>query len=315
MTEKVYVLCATDENYAPYCGVMLTSVFENTPNAEAFVFLSNSLSKQNQKKYQQLEKQYNTSIHFIVVDKSHFAQMPMGLGIWTNEAYYRFAAPELLPKEIQKVIYLDCDIIVDYDLHELWATTINDNSALVVLDIAIYNKSLLKHLDPSYQTEYFNSGMMVINLKYWREHNIQHQLFESAINNADINVYVDQDVLNMVLKDTKNTLPLEYNFMPSVFCYNFYNTFPKEIKDYVLTHQPKIIHYTSHLPRPWHSQSYGLPFRTLWWKYAKKSPWKHMRETYPNVKRINWWIKRHFFMPLGLYLQNQKIVPIARNIK
>ena len=316
MAEKVYVLCATDENYAPYCGVMLTSVFENTPNAEAFVFISNSLSELNKKRYQQLEEQYDTSIHFIVVDKSHFRGMPIGLGAWTIESYYRFAAPELLPKEIEKVIYLDCDIIVNCDLHELWEIPINNNSALVALDMAIYNKSvLLKHLDPHYHTEYFNSGMMIINLKYWREHNIQKQLLEKAKETVDTNVYVDQDVLNMVLSKTKKLVSLEYNFMPALYSFAYYNTFPKDIKKQVLHIQPKIIHYTNSLVRPWFAPSYGLPFRSLWWQYLKKSPWKHLREKYPKSKRLNWWIKRNFFAPFGFFVNNNTIISQVRNIK
>lgn len=313
MKEKINVLCATDNNFAPYCGVMLTSVFENTPNADAFVFISDCISEDNKRKFHQMESKYGSIINFVEVDRSIFNQLPMGFGSWPVETYYRFAAQNLLPNDIQKVIYLDCDMIVNCDLHELWDIPIDDHSILVVPDIN-YDSNLYKRLGYPSKKGYFNAGMMVINLKYWRDHDIQQQLFEFVLNNKDLVLYPDQDGLNVVLKDTKKTLPMKYNFMPASYSLRYYGTFPEEVKEKVLNINPKIIHYTSGLPRPWQAQSYGMPFRSLWWKYAKKSPWKHRRETYSQHKRINWWIKRHFFMPLGFYIQNRNIIPQARNI-
>lgn len=308
MTENIHILCATDNKFAPFCGVMLTSVFENTSDADAYVIVSESISDDNREKFHLLESKYGVTIRFIDVDRNIFSQMPIGEERWPSEAYFRFVAPDLLPEEIRKVIYFDCDIIVQCNLHELWDIPMDNNSVLVVPDIAVYNKKLLGHLDGFYSTEYFNSGMMVINLDYWRKYNIRQQLFDAVLNNYEKVAYPDQDGLNLILRDTKRTLPMAYNFMPSALLWDFFSAFPAEIKNYVMTVKPLIIHFSGHLPRPWHAQSYGLPFRSVWWEYVKKSPWKHMKETYPKRKRINWWIKRHFFMPLGFYSQNHNFV-------
>lgn len=309
MAEKVYVLCATDENYAPYCGVMLTSVFENTPNAEAFILVSNQLSSKQTQKFSQLELEYNTKITFIQLDEANFSQLSVGLGNWSVEAYYRLAAPQILPN-LDKIIYLDCDVVVCCDLRELWDIPIYNNSALVALDPLTYEKSTFERLKYPFEKGYFNSGVMVINLEYWRKNDVQQQSICYLKENAANILYIDQDALNYVLQDSKKNIPFVYNFIPFSFCDYIYSILPDDIKKELECIEPKIIHYAGgyRIARPWSCCSYRTPFRNKWYSYKNKSPWKDLREKYPQQKKLKWWIKRWFLMPLGFYL-NQNVLP------
>ena len=64
-----------------------------------------------------------------------------------------------------------------------------------------------------YETRYgyFNSGVLLLNLTYWRENNLENELLEYAYNNIGLLQYHDQDILNAVLKDRKKQMSIAYN--------------------------------------------------------------------------------------------------------
>ena len=71
---SIAFVCATDDNYAPYCGVMLTSVFENNKDRmiSAFILVDKPLQEKQQKKFKDLSDKYGAKIEFVMVDKSFF---------------------------------------------------------------------------------------------------------------------------------------------------------------------------------------------------------------------------------------------------
>ena len=117
---RIAIVCATDDNYAPYCGIMLTSVLENNRDREvsAYILIDKPLLEIHQKRFKQLSDKYSSGIEFVMVDKSFFEKFPIkgeakNVKHWSIVTYYRLYAEELLPKSVDKVLYLDCDIIVN----------------------------------------------------------------------------------------------------------------------------------------------------------------------------------------------------------
>ena len=120
---SINVICATDNDFAPYCGVMLTSLFENNRKSKlsVFVLVDESFSSRNQRKYLQLGTKYRQALHIVKVDSKQTADFPINQSFYhiSQPTYYRILAARLLPSEVSKVLYLDCDIIVAGSLEPL----------------------------------------------------------------------------------------------------------------------------------------------------------------------------------------------------
>jgi len=109
----------------------------------------------------------------------------------STAALYKFSIAELFP-EIDKMLYLDGDVLIQKDLKELYKTNIENVYAAVVKDYkpTIYKPSQMEKLGVNH-TAYFNSGVMLLNLKKLREDNLKNKLLQYRLNG--INYFMDQD--------------------------------------------------------------------------------------------------------------------------
>lgn len=217
--------------------------------------------------------------------------------------YYRLFASELLPKDIDRVLYLDCDIIVDGDVSNMYFSDLDGFSALVCTDIMSVQSGSPKRLGYDERHGYFNSGMMLINISYWREHDILRRSIKFIKENSERLIYYDQDVLNYVLHDSKKFIGIEYNFVSPYIMKSVFNDLDQEIHQKVLTCSPKIIHYT--YMKPWTIFAYKFPLTRVWEKYCKVSLWSlPLFKELPKDKPFNYFIKRYFLWPFGIKYQD-----------
>ena len=212
--QTINILCATDKNFVPYCGIMLTSLFENNKDEHIVVYLlvDDTVKEPEKSKYLLLAEQYKQSIQIIQVDASTFEKYPVYNKQWTNSIYYRLLAAELLPDSVDKIIYLDADIIVTRSIREMWEIDIKKYALGVVQDIWAPNQQVYDRLGLENDKNYFNSGSMLLNLKYWREHDLSIKYMTYIKDNFEKLWFNDQDTLNGVLFDQKLMLPVTYNF-------------------------------------------------------------------------------------------------------
>ncbi len=294
--ETINILCATDDNYVPYCGIMLTSVFENNKDVDVHVYIiiDKPLADVNIKKFYKLEKQYNAAISFLTIDKKLFDEWPLpDNSHFTKAVYYRLAAAELLPKDVSKILYLDCDIVVNASLADLYNIDITNSSAAVVDDMCSGLDSNFTRLNYASELCYFNSGVLLINLDYWREYGIFSQFKKYVRNHKEHILWPDQDVLNAVLVDSKIHVGIEWNYQMGFLKQSYFDTLPTRLQDEVRSTQPKIIHYNQ--SKPWNVAYYNLPYNDVWHHYKRLSPWKLMCDTYPPHKKINYFIKLGYY--------------------
>ena len=307
MSDTINIFSVTDDNYAPYCGVMLTSVFENNKNysLKVFIFISKPLTKRNQNKFHKLEIRYGNSIEFITVDDYSIRKLSIS-NIWSIATFYKVFAGDLLPDSIHKVLYLDGDIIVTGDLAELWDIDITGQAMAVVQDYCISCERGQYRLQYPIEAGYFNGGMMLINLDYWRLNNVGRRCLTYIENNYDKLIYCDQDVLNAVLWNEKRFIPLTYNYLISYLGdYHYYRQsldIQKEIIKF--SKSPLIIHYCGPILKPWSVVYYSLPFSEEWKSYKRLSPWSHKLSSPTKNKPINWIIKRYILWPCGIMKPN-----------
>lgn len=310
MSVTIDILCATDDSFAPYCGIMLTSVFANNKNNECrvFIFVGGSLKKKTISRFIKLEQEYGQKISFITVDMSLFDKR---LLIHEDDhvsiaTFYRLLAGELLPKSVSRVLYLDGDIIVTGDLSRLWGIDLTDKA------VAAVNNAVLSQTDPKrlcYPIEagYFNAGVLLLNLDYWREKEVGRKCIDFLKSHHDILMFQDQDVLNAVLWNEKRFIPMTYNFLVYLLKDVYFNKIPLDIQKEILdtSKNPCIIHYASAV-KPWSVVYYNLPYFKEWKFYKKLSLWSNLLPTIPKKKAVNWLIKRYILWPLGFLLPDNQ---------
>ncbi|WP_202799349.1 glycosyltransferase, partial [Treponema sp. JC4] len=103
----------------------------------------------------------------------------------TLGAYLRFFIEKKLPSDVHKVLYFDCDIIVVDSLMELYETDISDFSLAAAFDVECDDICRYNRLDYPFKDGYFNSGVMLINLDYWRKHSISEKALKFVMENPN----------------------------------------------------------------------------------------------------------------------------------
>ena len=307
--ETINILCATDNNFVPYCGIMLTSLFENNKDEHVVVYLlvDDTVKEQDKSRYLFLAEQYRQTIQITKVDASTFEKYPVYNKQWTNSIYYRLLAAELLPSSVDKIIYLDADIIVTRSIREMWVIDIEKYALGVVQDIWAPNQQVYDRLGLENDKNYFNSGSMLLNLKYWREHKLSAKYMQYIKENFEKLWFNDQDTLNGVLFNQKLILPVNYNFQVLFLKKSLFAEMTDEQKKDILdTTNPLIMHYSAST-KPWMIMYYKMPYLELWRKYRDLSMWKDTPNLLPKTKVLNWLIKRYILWPLNIYFKQEYI--------
>lgn len=302
MDSTINILCATDDCFAPYCGIMLTSLFENNKNhsCRVFIIVNKPLAKKNTRRFIKLGNLYGQQISFVTIDDSLFQKFPKLRNSLVT--YYRLVAADLLPESVNKVLYLDGDLIVAGDLSPIWNTDLSDKAIAAVTERASLAEARAEALHYSAELGYFNAGVILMNLDYWRVNGVGQQCLSFLDNHYSILRFHDQDVLNSVLRDKKKMLPIAFNFQTDFLKKDVFKQEYYKIQDAILEafNAPCIIHFSGPL-KPWSIVYYGKPCYRIWQSYKKLSFWSNVPATCPKRKVLKWLIKRFALWPLGFY--------------
>lgn len=123
--------------------------------------------------------------------------MEIEVGRWNISTFFRLFLCTILPDDIDRCIYLDCDTVIRHSLKEFWETDLGDKVVAAVDDCRSDRYKAELNLDSN--STYTNNGVLLIDLKSWREMNVEKEFLDFIIaHNGDI-TYVDQGVLNGVL--------------------------------------------------------------------------------------------------------------------
>lgn len=289
LDEPIVLVCSADENYAMPMTVMLCSVMANLKtNAQLQIaVLDGGIRPSTKQKVLRSLQRPNVPfcLNWIQPDHTLLQNLPLSHR-FTLAAYYRLLIPEALPAHLHKAIYLDCDMIVQGNLAELWQEKVDDQYVLAVQDdyqplvssrggCGLCNYQELG-LNP--QQKYFNSGLLVINLKKWREDAIGTKVLEFSRQNGAYIKNADQDGLNAVFQGRWGQLSERWNQMPSIYAYSSWQESPYEASTFqALRDSPYVIHYTN-APKPWQHQCQH-PAKALFFAYLDQTDWRGWRDT------------------------------------
>lgn len=268
------ILFCCDSNYAMPLTVCITSIFENNKDSSVKVYIFHSnMSQKQEDTLQDLARQYNQSIEALQIDEHYFSDVPTLR--WTKETYYRLLLCELLPDTTDKVLYMDCDIIVNKPLDYLFNIDLQDKYIAALkenVDHIAYRKRLGLHTDGYY----FQAGVILFDLQKVRKVLGYTTALEIIKNLGNRLIAVDQDVLNVLFDEKILGLPQAYNDCEiTIFNKNNWSRL-LNIEDKDRLNKTVIFHYAT--GKPWNNL-YSGSCEQIWYKYLRLSPYKSLYES------------------------------------
>lgn len=274
MESTIHLLMASDEKYSKHLGVTLISALKNTRKPEKFQIsvLDGGITDYTKNCLRKLVEDYGANITFkcLKLENTHNFIVSGHISL---AAYYRIMLPQVYDTSVDKIIYLDCDVIVNHDLEELYNIELNGNVIGAVPEISNYRMSDFGFPDKPY----FNSGVLLINYKEWIGQQITDTVLDFIYKNPDKLVYWDQDALNACLVDKWLPIDIKWNYLRD---YAVMNKNWKNNKKFI----PYIVHYSNNT-KPWHYVSRN-PYDYLYYYYQSISPWKGTKPQGKSLKRV-----------------------------
>lgn len=294
----IYIACAIDDNYTQHLGVMLCSMRKTNPNLQAKIFiLHTGLLRTNQIQLGEFIETLKFEYTFLLVDTKSIKNAPVSNHI-TLSSYLRIFLPLVLPLKLNKVLFIDSDIIINADISDLWSIDVKKFAFAAAADpMQQYRKSIL---GIGLKYTYVNAGVLIVNLEFWRENKITPKLCKFIQCNAEMLTLHDQDTLNAVLSKHILIINNQWNALRQFFMYSEEKL--KIDKEYQLSviSNPKIIHYTTK-KKPWHLEDLH-PLKNKYRENLKYTPWKkysyfyNLLSRYPN--------KTHIYESVSKYIRN-----------
>lgn len=275
------VLYTCDNNYVWLMGISVISMFENNTHIRDLTvyLLGEKISSDNKRLLQKIGETYGREI--LVVDVPQL-DIPEALvsSRWPISAFLRLFSGQLLPENLNRVLYLDCDTIITGDIELLDKVDLQGRVCLGVKDCI--GKQYKKNIGLEDNGIYVNAGVLLLNLEMLRCVRIQEIISRYMEERLRLINYADQDILNGIFNGKIGVLDPKYNVMTIDAVYSheeicwlrkptcFYTE--EELKAAVLA--PVIIHYTTNMRviRPWFANT-NHPFASDFRKYFAMSPW------------------------------------------
>ena len=272
----IHLAMAFDQNYLTPFYALLTSVFSHHRRGQVHIHvIAPYVTPDEKDQLITYVRNANASISFYAIDEA-FVKKFVVINKWTSAVYYRLFFPLLVPQGIERLLYLDSDIIVINNLSELYQTDLENFPLGAVYDIYVKNQPLLNIHE---EGEYFNSGVLLMDISKWREQKISERAINYLTEFSERILYVDQCALNAILYNNWKKLPerfnLIYSFVPEGLS-------KKAIKQFLT--DKVVIHYT--LQRPW-SMLCKNRLDYLYHYYLKLSPVGKNSKRYTDFKWSN----------------------------
>ena len=260
-------------SFAKFAGTAMLSAFENISmsfsSITVHVLHDNTLTNENRSKFSYLAGRYGQTVKFYNVEELRADKIAQMINIFSDadkarfnqSILYKFLIPQILPNDIDKVIYFEPSVIVNLDVNELWRINLGDKMLGVVPALAIGSDIHAQDkivADGFVKKEnYFNSGVMLMNLKLLR---VEEKKILEGLHFANEHQYInllDQTVLNYCFSTQTVKLPAHFN------------SFVRLARSAKETVTNKIYYYTGYSLQ----LDMNEPFNALWMEYFAKTPW------------------------------------------
>lgn len=286
--ERISIVLCSDDAFAQHGAVAMLSVVQSArdPSKIDFYYIDGGLSEISKEKIRKTLADFAGNLYFLEANLSQF-QDAYTSHYYSVATYYRLLLPQILPEEVTRCLYMDCDMVVDGDVEELWNTDLCGAPVGAVLDLGVVlslrritrKEKVLGDLGE----KYFNAGLLLIDLTAWR----RSQYAKQAIDLATSHKYEshDQDALNAVFARNWHQLSFRWNKMPAVWgfhmkllmhCFAYKEAIQARF-------QKGITHYASR-HKPWECREISF-FNQKYYDVLRKTPFSEGFQ--PRPSRIN----------------------------
>ena len=285
------VLFACNNKYAPHLATVIYSLLINNKKFKfKIIILHSNISKKNKDIIFKITKKFSTLVNFIFIDDSIFMKIKINSSYLSIETLFRIIAGEIVSEN--KCLYLDCDLIVDGSIGDIFDINIDKYflAAVEDQDSHIINVAFKKKIGLSKTSKYFNAGVILMNLSMFRKYNIANAVIKLLKDKNNLNN--DQDALNFFCRDKWRKIDAKYNVMikPEMKVLNFF------IQD---IERPLIYHFCG-APKPWDINNKS-PFRQIYWKYRNQTDYRSIIQFELNYSTF----KKYIFL---IFI---KIIPVT----
>ncbi len=283
---NIFISC--DENYAPHLATTIVSIISNcrTPEMLNFIIGDGGLSSLTISRLNMMIKSKGSAVEYVYLDEEKFEGLEVkryGLSI-----YFRLYLDEVISEDITDILCIDCDTVVVSDIMQITKhVNIEDYTIAAVENIG---RSPFKSLGLQ-KGDYFNCGLMLINMNQWRKKNIGKNALSFLRKHPELCLYPEQSSLNKVIRGEWTKLPITWNAQRPA-----YKIIEKRLAE---QHRPKhefvesiqtpnVIHYMGKNSKPWDEHTLH-PLKDVYFFYRAKTPWplntkKTKRNLYKSLK-------------------------------
>jgi lipopolysaccharide biosynthesis glycosyltransferase len=270
MTGKpINILAAIDSNYLKPMIVMLRSLFETNAKESFHIYLMHSKLSDGEIGYiREFIEGRNHDLTLLKIDEELFRDAPIS-SYYTKEVYFRLLAPFILPDDLDRILYLDADIIINQPISDLYAMDL-DGCYLAVAKVAVSIAEWFhrKRLGLPKGSGYFNSGVLLFNLDHIRENISLKDIFDCIDSNKRKLYYPDQDVLNIVYHEKIRFVDKQiYNYNTELFWLDGLTSFGRKDMQW-LQRSVAIIHFLGK-KKPW-DPTYKGALKELYTRYEEQ---------------------------------------------
>lgn len=300
---ELNIVYSCDDKYSRHLMVSLCSLYDHNRdfrNINVYI-ISNGISSAVKAEILRLSEDENITVSFIDYDK--IADKIRTDGKFSLSAFGRLFLSDIIPAS--KLVYLDCDSVVNGSFHDLMELDISEHICAAVQDnVASYFKTVMG----LQKTEcYYNSGMILFNMEKWREEGMQEKALNVIEKFHGSVPHHDQGVLNAICRGKILRLHPKYNFQCPMFEYT-----PKQLQSMIPGYytekelqeaksNPVFIHFTEGFSnRPWRIQS-EHPYRHLYRKYQDMTSYAGQLEDVPLNKNAAIMYKAYRTLPFPMY--------------
>lgn len=274
-----FLFCINNQ-YCDTVKVLIHSLVTHNQGKHHFYFIYNNISEKNK----QILIDYTHSLRGAQAISFHqfnrnINDLPINGLNWSIEIYFRLFACYIL-KDVEKILYLDGDVICTGDLSELY------NIPCTIAAVKNDNQYACKRLSTEGVTTYYNSGVLLLNLKQLRKMDDENNLLNEIFFRKEKLIFPDQDFLNIKYREIIIPIPKVYNYMISVAEIN---------PNYIKENRPILIHYV--MEKPW---SIKFPYKTDHPYF--KCLWQHNQR----MKVIKLWILHRLYRIYQLTLVSKE---------
>ena len=259
----INICYALNDSYVPYCGASMVSLLENNPGTDVtFHILTDELTENSIAKLQNWAKQYGAQVYVYHIDDSLLKGQKT---TWSKYGWYRIFAPEVITEDVEELLYLDCDTIITGNITDIFYRNGKEWSLAAVEDYMSIFPDVFNRVGYEANKGYFCSGVLLMNLNYFREHDLSAKILRFALENPERIQFPDQDALNYMCKESKVSLPLKYGILdPFYRDKQFILKYGNEVREAL--EDPRIAHYAG--CAPWIKEYQHHYYADEFWKYA-----------------------------------------------